>query len=76
MTTSEEIIAAAEALPEETRLHIVDSLLQSIHRPNPSVDEAWAQVIERRVREIESGEATLVPAEEVYREAHRRLSNK
>ena len=74
MTTSEEIIAAAEALPEEARLKIVDSLLQSINPPDPAVDEAWAQVVKRRVDEIERGEATLIPAEEVYKEAQRRLS--
>ena len=53
MTTSEEIVAAAKALPEETRLQIVDMLLESVYASNGEIDEAWARVILRRGREIE-----------------------
>lgn len=73
MTTSEEIIAAAEALPEEVRLHIVDSLLNSVYSAGKDIDEAWARVIVQRGREIDRGEVELIPAGEVFEEARRLL---
>jgi hypothetical protein len=49
---------------------------EDIHKLDKDIDEAWAQVVRRRVREIERGEATLIPAEEVLEEARKRLSSR
>ena len=76
MTTSEEIVAAAKALPEEVRLKIVDMLLESVYSSNEEIDEAWARVIVRRGREIERGEVELIPAEHVLEEARSLLRSK
>jgi len=32
------------------------------------IDKAWAKEIERRLKQIEDGTATLIPAEDVFRE--------
>lgn len=76
MTSSEEIVAAAKALPEEVRLQIVDMLLESVYATNEEIDESWARVILRRGLEIDRGEADLIPAEQVFEEARALLRSK
>jgi putative addiction module component (TIGR02574 family) len=51
-----------------------DTLIESLDGPaDPNVEEAWAQEIERRVRQVEKGEAELIPAEEVFARIRRRF---
>lgn len=72
MTTSEEIVAAAKALPEETRLHIVDLLLASVESTDREIDGAWAVDLARREESLVTGEATLLTPDEVVEKARRR----
>ena len=72
MDTPESIINEALALPEEERLDIVDALLASIYKTSDEIDQAWKVELERRMASVESGEATLIPAEEVFAELRRR----
>lgn len=37
------------------------------------VEEAWIREIERRVRQVDEGEAERIPAEEVFARIRRRL---
>ena len=76
MTTSEEIVVVVKALPEETRLQIIDMLLESVYSTDEEIDEAWARVILRRGREIEQGKVELIPAEQVLEEAREILRSK
>ena len=65
----------AEALklsPEERAL-LADHLLASLGA-QAEVEEAWAAEVERRLAEVESGRATLVPAEQAIRRARQALS--
>lgn len=64
----------AAQLPEHERAELALSLIESLDGPaDPDVEEAWAQEIERRVLQVEKGEAELVPAEEVFARIRRRL---
>ena len=64
----------AAQLPEQERAELALSLIESLDGPaDPDVEEAWAQEIERRVRQVEKGEAELIPAEEVFARIRRRL---
>ena len=38
---------------------------------DPDVEAAWEREIRRRVEMVESGEATVIPAEDVFAEARR-----
>jgi putative addiction module component (TIGR02574 family) len=65
----------AEALklsPEERAL-LADHLLASLGAQT-EVEEAWAAEVERRLSEVESGRATLVPAEQAIKRARQALS--
>lgn len=64
----------AAQLPEQERAELALSLIESLDGPaDPDVEEAWAQEIDRRVRQVEKGEAELIPAEEVFARIRRRL---
>jgi putative addiction module component (TIGR02574 family) len=73
-STLSDLKKAAAQLPENERAELALSLIESLDGPaDPDVEEAWAQEIERRVRQFERGEAELVPAEEVFARIRRRL---
>ena len=73
MSTFEEILSAALALPPGLRAALADHLFASLDGPNQKqVDEAWAKEIERRIREIDEGEVETIPGEQVMRELRAR----
>lgn len=73
-STLSELKKKASQLPEEERAELALSLIESLDGPaDPDVEEAWRREIERRVGQLERGETDLVPAEEVFARARRRL---
>lgn len=69
----EELSHKARALPPEDRVRLAEELLASVQEPDAEVDAAWAEEIKRRIAEIDSGKAKLVPADEVFAEVRRLL---
>jgi putative addiction module component (TIGR02574 family) len=68
----EELAAQGRALPPEERVRLLDILLDSLDEPGAtSLEQAWAQEIERRVRAHERGEGALFDVEEVMAEAEK-----
>ena len=60
-------------LPESDRATLAGLLIESLESPpDPDVEEAWADVAERRWREIESGKVQTIPWEEVRAKLYRR----
>jgi putative addiction module component (TIGR02574 family) len=56
----------AADLDEGERATLAGLLLESLDQPPiPGVEAAWAEEIERRVKELDAGEVELVPWEEV-----------
>jgi putative addiction module component (TIGR02574 family) len=46
---------------------LVEKLLTSLNPPrDPEIDRLWAEEAERRIAQIDSGEAKLVSREEVF----------
>jgi putative addiction module component (TIGR02574 family) len=73
-STLSELKKKAAQLPEHERAELALSLIESLDGPADSdVEEAWAKEIERRVRQLEKGEAKLLPAEDVFARIRRRL---
>lgn len=60
----ENVEAQALRLNPEERARLADRLIASLTGDDDEVEEAWAAEVERRVQEIESGRARLVPAAE------------
>jgi putative addiction module component (TIGR02574 family) len=70
----EELAQKARALSREDRARLAEELLASLHaHPDPEIEAAWDEEIRRRIEEIESGRAKLVPAEEVFDEIRKML---
>lgn len=76
MNTFEEILGAALALPPGTRAMLAGHLLESLNPPNQKeIDAAWAEEVERRVREIDEGKVETIDGELVMRELRSRRNN-
>jgi len=72
--STKELIREAASLPVEERALVVDSLLRTLHAPSAANDEAWAEVAERRLRELRSGSVRGVPGDEVFAKARMRFA--
>jgi putative addiction module component (TIGR02574 family) len=67
----DELARKARALPPEERVRLAEELLATVHEVDPEIEAAWDEEIKRRIAEIDSGKAKLVPAEEVFAEVRR-----
>ncbi len=67
----------AVELSESERAELAGLLLESLQtEPDPDVEAAWAEEIERRVRDIDEGRVQTIPWEQVRAELHARLAEK
>lgn len=55
----------AEQLPPADRIEIVERLLNSLDKPDPDIEQAWAGEAERRLDEYLAGGVAARDAEEV-----------
>jgi len=66
MSTFDEILSAALALPPGLRAALADHLRDSLRSEEQKrIDALWAEECERRLKEIDDGIVTPIPGEEV-----------
>ena len=66
VSTYEEIMNAALALPPGARAMLAEHLMESLDAENQAeIDALWAEEAERRARELEDGTVQAIPGEEV-----------
>jgi len=71
----DDLFRAAAQLPESERAELAGLLLDSLSgAPESGVEAAWAAEVERRVRQIDSGEVATVPWDEVRAKLFARLN--
>jgi putative addiction module component (TIGR02574 family) len=71
----EELFREASGLPKGDRAELAGLILESLEsEPEAGVEAAWAKEVERRVRQIETGEVRTIPWEEVRAKLHARLN--
>lgn len=64
---TDRVTEEALSLPADARLDLVEKLLTSLNLPiDNEIDRLWAEEAERRVTQLEAGEAKLVPGDEVF----------
>jgi putative addiction module component (TIGR02574 family) len=69
-----ELLKRAIQLPPEERAALAESLFESLDtEADPDVEEAWTKEIARRVAEIESGAAKMIPWDEAREQLRARL---
>lgn len=64
---TKDLIAEISDLPVEQRVRIADQILQTLNTPDPDIESAWMQEVEKRVDEYDKGKVDLVPAREVFK---------
>ena len=69
----DELSRKARALPPADRVRLAEELLATVQEVDAEVEVAWDEEIKRRIAEIDSGTAKLIPDEEVFAEVRRLL---
>jgi putative addiction module component (TIGR02574 family) len=69
---TEEVESAALQLPRSNRARLAERLIASLDEED-EIEAAWNEEIERRVREVDSGEVKLVPGKQVHDRIRARL---
>jgi putative addiction module component (TIGR02574 family) len=73
-TVAAQFMETALHLPQAERALLAERLLASLDTDDFALSPEWQTEIARRVAEIERGEAKLIPAEDVFRNAFAALS--
>lgn len=69
-TDAQRLLEQALSLPEDQRADLAGNLIASLDTTiDANVDSAWQQEIDRRYREVASGESTTVSWAEIERKA-------
>jgi putative addiction module component (TIGR02574 family) len=72
-----DLFREASELSERERAELAGLLLESLEgKPDQDVEAAWAEEIERRVRQLDSGEVKTIPWQQVRSELFARLNAK
>ena len=68
MINTDELISEAVSLPVETRIILVNKLLESLNPTRKEIDELWAKEAEERIADFKSGREKAIPGDQVFRE--------
>lgn len=67
------ILDQALKLPPKDRAALVENLIHSLDKPDPSLDAQWLKEAEERLVAYRSGELAAVDAEQVFAELGRQV---
>ncbi len=65
MTSPDHILREALALKPAEKADLIDKLLQSLDKPDSTIDALWAEEAERRIEAYEEGRLKAVDLEQV-----------
>ena len=68
MIKTDELISEAVSLPVESRILLVNKLLESLNPSKKEIDALWAKEAEERIADIRTGKEKTIPGEEVFKE--------
>ena len=64
---ADKVFDEALSLPSDARMILVEKLIASLNLPtHAEIDLLWAEEAERRVSQIDRGDAKLIPGDEVF----------
>ena len=76
MASSEEIFREAVALPVDARAELTERLIASLDQDvDPEIRKLQLAEVRRRIEEVESGQAKLIPGDEVLDKVRRLLTD-
>ena len=63
------------SLPSSSRVYLIEKLCESLEdEPLSDVEAAWAREIEQRIRTLDSGQVSPMPADEVFQNVRQKLN--
>ena len=66
-TVAKKVIDEVLSLPADTRILLIEKLLNSLNLPTQvEIDRLWAKEAERRISQIDKGMVKLLPGEKVF----------
>ena len=69
-----ELFREATEMSERDRAELAGLLLESLEsEPDADVEAAWAEEVERRIRQLDAGEVKTIPWDQVRAQLHARL---
>ena len=64
---TDRVTEEALSLPADARLVLIEKLLTSLNLPiDKDITRVWAEEAERRIAQLDAGEAKLIPGDEVF----------
>ncbi|MGH8614798.1 MAG: addiction module protein [Gammaproteobacteria bacterium] len=69
---AKKILEQALHLSQQERAVVAESLLSSLDRPDPTIDQLWAQEAEARIDAAERGDMETVSEQEVFAKYEKR----
>ena len=71
--SADKVFGEALSLPSDARVSLVEQLLMSLNLPTQAeIDRLWVEEAERRVSQIDRGDAQLIPGDEVFAKNRRK----
>jgi len=70
----EQLFEEIDILPIDLKTKIVDKILASITPPNTAIDSLWIQEVNKRKKEIETNQVSLIDGDEVFKKISQRLN--
>ena len=75
MKSIEQLTEEVLALPDESRVLLLEQLMNSLeYEPDASIQASWLSVADRRREEVRSGSIKMISSENVFAEARRLLN--
>ncbi|MEK6581486.1 MAG: addiction module protein [Nitrospirota bacterium] len=71
-TKNKELEAKIQALPDDAKLELIDSILMQLDKPDPEIDRVWAEEARSRWKAYKEGNLKTVSYEQVMRKHHGR----
>ena len=62
---TDELLSKMKALPEDEKLLLVDAILTDLYRPDPEIEQVWADEARKRWDAYKAGKIPTVSYEEV-----------
>lgn len=75
IATIDSLFEEALALPDDSRLQLVERLIPTI-QSDPALDAEQLQEVQKRVEEVRSGQVKTIPGEQVFQEITQSLKTR
>ncbi|MBE9564200.1 MAG: addiction module protein [Proteobacteria bacterium] len=71
---TKQLIDEVVSLPVEERTLLVDTLLQSLNRPESEIDRQWAVEAQKRLTDIRSGSVQAISGKKIFDKVVKRFA--